>query len=216
MFKLCKEDRLRREQMRGNYPEGSRWYGVMTHWGQENRLRGEIESSFGADVLDEVLLPDLIESTRGGKKVTRRLFGGYVFLRCRMNDDLYMQVAGYPQVVQVLGRGYRIPMAIDDLEMERLKNLLEFRPAPQVVARAQVGQKVKVIDGLLRGTVGRVLQSNSEHVKLELSFSFLGLDSGIAVTVPHSSVQFLTSSKASDSQIRRRLAPIRSEGVASA
>lgn len=48
MFKLCKEDRERREELRGRYPEGFRWYGLMTHWGQENRTRSEIESNFGA------------------------------------------------------------------------------------------------------------------------------------------------------------------------
>lgn len=194
MFKLCKEDRLRREELRGNYPQGLRWYGVMTHWGQENRVRAEVESGFLGSELAEVLLPDLVVPQKSKKKSVR-LFGGYVFLHAQMTDEFYMRVSSYPQVLQILGLGYRIPSAIDDQEMAHLRSVLEFRPAPQMVARGQVGQMVRVVSGLLRGMTGRVLQINSRHVKIETSFSFLGLESGIAVALPPSQVEFISPVK---------------------
>ncbi len=190
MFKLSKDDRERREQMRGKYASQLHWYGVMTHWGQEDRLKRELESAFSGADLREVFVPEFVQTECPGKKTrSEKLFGGYLFVQCEMRDEIYFQICKFPQVHRILGLSYRIPSVIDDFEIAHLKRLLVFQPKPRMMQRCASGQMVKVVDGLLKGMTGQVVQVNAEHIKIETSFSFLGYDSGICVSLPHASVR---------------------------
>lgn len=192
MFKLSKEDRLRREMMRGKYLDGFHWYGVMTHWGQEAQVRDHILKLPETQELREVVLPELTE-TASGKQSKRPalLFSGYVFMNCQLNDDLYMAVCQCPKIFQILGRSFRIPTVIDDAEIQHLKGLLVTLPRPKMVTRACQGKIVKVTQGIMTGLRGRLVEVSSASVKIETSFSFLGMESGIHVTLPHQCIRLL-------------------------
>lgn len=192
MFKLSKEDRLRRELLRGKYPGGSHWYAVMTHWGQESQVRDQILKQSAGPDLNEVLLPELVGATSKAKSNRPTLlFSGYLFLNCRMTDELYLAVCQFPKVFQILGQAFRIPNAICDAEIQHLKGILVSLPRPKMVTRSCQGKMVEVAQGIMTGLRGRLVEVSSSTVKIETSFSFLGMESGIHVTLPQACIRLL-------------------------
>lgn len=192
MYKLNKQERTFRERMRGRYPAGPRWYGVMTRAGREPQVRERVFFEFADPPVERILLPEVTANARRRTGKRRRpdlLFSSYVFLRCRMNDGLYTTISAYEDVFQILGRAYRIPSVIDDAEMAYLQGVLASDPRPKVVTRSSVGAEVEVTGGLMAGMQGRVIECNAGYVKIETCFSFLDDATGIVVAVPRSHVR---------------------------
>lgn len=186
MYKLSKAERVFIEQFRGAYDPHAHWYAIMTHWGRERDILQHIRRRLDGKY-EEILLPEI--PAVPGEKSGRLLFGGYLFLRCRMSDAIYMTVASAPQVYKIFGRAFRIPTPIGDREMEIFCNMLGAKPSPQFVTRSNIGQQAVVIEGMLKGLSGRVVGVNTQHVKLETSFSFLAQDSGVIVCVPRAHIR---------------------------
>jgi transcription antitermination factor NusG len=190
MYKLSKQEHRHREELRGRYSGEQKWYGVMTHYGQERNVRDQI-----LDVLpgerDEALLPELTlaRQARNGRARGKLLFPCYVFLRCRMNDPTYIAVADCEGVVQILGLAYRIPYAIEDTEICHLRALLSSDPPPSMSQRLNIGAEAVVRQGIMEGLRGRIIEFNAQHVKLETCFSFLDSGTSIVVVVPKTDVE---------------------------
>jgi transcription antitermination factor NusG len=198
MYKLSKADREFIETHRGQYDSAVRWYAVMTHWGRERKIRDQVQRDFGAAGVQELLLPELTgeDSDAGGKR-GELLFGGHLFLRCQMSDDIYMGLANHPWVFKVFGRAFRIPDVIGDHEMDIFKRVLVSVPRPCLVTRSLIGTTATVSEGLMAGLQGRVVGVSSKFVKLETRFSFQDHTSSVVVSVPQEHV-ILDSSNMSD------------------
>jgi len=192
MYKLNRQEREFREKMRGQYPLDLAWYAVMTHCGREGEIRDRLSLDCPGHEGAEMLLPELKASAafgNGKRRLPQLLFSSYVFLRCVMNDEVYMSVSSYAGVVQILGRAYRIPYAIADSEITHLKGVLASVPQPRLAARLNVGTEVVVTEGLMNGMRGRIVEVNNRHVKLETHFSFLDIGTSIVVVVPRDQVE---------------------------
>jgi len=193
MYRLSKQERDLRERMRGKYPDGFNWYAAMMHSGRERRVRERVLHDFSDRGVEEVLLPELRAGASGrpGKRTQPNLlFPCYVFFRCRMDDEIYVRISAYEDVFQILGRAYRIPSVIDEAEIAYLKGVLTSHPRPEMMSRLNVGGQAVVIQGMMEGMRGRVLEFNARFVKLETCFSFLDNGTSIAVHVPRAHVRF--------------------------
>jgi transcription antitermination factor NusG len=190
MFKLSKADREHYERMRGCYLAESSWYGLLIHSGRERKAQERVMRDFGQHGVEEILLPELADGPVG-KTGPSLLFGGHLFLRCRMIDEIYIKVAAYTEVMKILGRAYRIPDIICNQEMEIFKSVLATYPLPKLATRMHLGAAAQVTDGLLHGLQGRIVEVTAKHVKIESCFSFLGNDSAIVVSVPREQIQYL-------------------------
>jgi len=187
MYKLSKQEHQFREKMRGRYPSDPKWYAVMTHCGREYEVQDKILSDFPDNGLGEIFLPELKASVggyNGKKKRPELLFSCYVFLRCRMSDEIYMMVSAHETVHSILGRAYRIPSVIEDTEMTHLKGILVSYPKPLLSPRLNIGAEAVVTKGLMEGLRGRVVEFNSHFAKLEACFSFFDNGTSIIVSVP--------------------------------
>jgi len=78
-------------------------------------------------VLLPVLRPDA-PAVNGRRAEGKFLFNGYLFVRCRMSDEIYMNIKVYKGVVMILGKAYRVPLVLEDWEMATLKALLACDP----------------------------------------------------------------------------------------
>lgn len=196
MYKLSKADREFIEEHRGRYLPEARWYAAMTHWGRERAVLEKVEKEFGDSGLEELLLPELKgEDEPAGKKTGKKLlFGGHLFFRCRMSDEIYTGVCAHPWVFKIFSKAYRIPDVIDDEEMRIFKGALETIPVPRLVTRSQIGANATVIDGLMKGLQGRVVEVSAHLVKIETQFSFLDHGNSIVISVPHLQVLIEESS----------------------
>lgn len=184
MFKLSKADRQFIEEHRGRYRPDLRWYVTMTHWGRERLVYKRVEKEFGKNGVEELLLPELM----GSGPQDKLLFGGHLFFRCRMTEEIYMGVCSDPWVFKIFGRAFRIPEVISEDEMRIFKGMLGSEPRPRLVSKSHIGAMANVIDGLMKGMQGRVVGVSAQFVVLETQFSFLDQGDSIVVSVPHEQV----------------------------
>jgi transcriptional antiterminator RfaH len=103
------------------------------------------------------------------KEIQLPIFPGYLF--CQFNLSARLPILTTPGILHVVGCG-RIPTPIDQAEMEAIRRLagscLQAEPWPYL----EVGQKVCVQDGPLKGTVGILLAVKNTH-RLLLSVTLL-------------------------------------------
>ena len=197
MYTLAKKDREAIEQTRGKYAAEARWYAAMTHHGEERRVRDQVLLDFSHTGVEEILLPELQRKNPSRKKGRSPdlLFPCYVFLRCRMNDEIYMRVSAYETVHQILGRAYRIPSVLDEEEIVCLKKMLAMSPQPRLATRLNAGDWARVTEGLMEGLKGRVVECNARYVKLETGFSFLDRGASVIVAIPRTQVSVQSAGK---------------------
>jgi transcription antitermination factor NusG len=186
MFKLSKADLAWRAEHRGHYPAAPRWYGVMTRCGQEWTVRRRLERELAGDGLEEVLVPEYRDPDGAEASM---LFSSYIFLRCAMNDAIYLHATDDLDVYKILGVSWRIPSPIADDEMRQLKGVLSACEKPRVVRAAAVGEIVEIGSGLMRGMRGRVLGGNANHVRLQVQFTFQDPGAAVCVVVPRAMIK---------------------------
>lgn len=193
MYKLDKKELEFRREMRGRYSEGLSWYAVMVHWGHEEIVRDWIGEDLKERCVDEVFLPMLQAKPAAQQKRSEAppefLFHSYLFLRCAMNDGIYMPICDHSSVFQIMGRAYRIPSVLDEEEILHLKGILQSDCSPEMVDKCNIGDSAEIVQGLMAGIQGRVLAVNSSKVRLEVSFAFLNMGTSVAVVVPRSDVR---------------------------
>ena len=196
MYKLDRRELETRHELRGRYAPGAHWYAVMAHCGREARVQAWIEENLTVEAIEEAFLP-IVEPRRPSKRsssspaatVPKFLFRSYLFLRCAMTDAIYTSVCAHPLVFQMLGRGYRIPAALDDEEIGRLRQVLRADCDPELVASRNIGEVAEIVEGLMAGIQGRIVEVNSRGAKLEVPFSFLDMGTTVAVVVPRDNLR---------------------------
>ncbi len=189
MYKLDREEKDLRENQRGQYDDDSRWYALMVHVGRERQVSAELASAAACAAIEEYLLPEYAGPAAEAGDRARLLFAGYIFIRCRMSDEIYAAVAEQRAVYKILGRAWRIPSPVADDEIGLLQAVLKAYERPELVRALGRGDVVEVGRGLMAGMRGRVLEVNQKFVKLETSFSFLSPGTGIAVLIPRSDLK---------------------------
>lgn len=193
MYKLDKKERELRREMRGRYSKGLIWYAVMVHWGHENIVHDWIDENLKERCIDEVFLPILQPKPTAQhhrpEAPPEFLFRSYLFLRCAMNDEIYMPICDHSSVFQIMGRAYRIPSVLDEEEVLHLKGILQSDCSPEMVDKCNIGDSAEIVQGLMAGIQGRVLAVYSSKVRLEVSFAFLNMGTSVAVVVPRSDVR---------------------------
>jgi transcription antitermination factor NusG len=194
MYKLARSDKRYRETWRGLYSPDLHWYGVMTQYGQERRIKSRILAELRRAGVEETLLPEI--QTNGGAASEELLFPCYLFICCRMNDQIYMQISQFEGVLSVLGRAWRIPSIVNETEIKHLRAILTPSVHPELARQRAVGAQVEVVAGILKGLRGRVLEESANHFKLETRFSFLNAGTGITISIPRSEVRLTSESHA--------------------
>ena len=86
------------------------------------------------------------------------LFSGYVF--CRFDVDFRLPILTMPSVVEIVGTG-GTPAPIDDTEIAVIRTLVESGLSAQPRPFLEVGKRVGVVAGPLRGLEGILLHSSN-------------------------------------------------------
>jgi transcription antitermination factor NusG len=103
------------------------------------------------------------------KEAKSPLFPGYLF--CRFNQHDRLPVLKTPGVVQIVGFN-RIPAAVDDTEISALQALMATGVANQPCPFLEIGDRVRIESGPLRGLEG-ILMDFKGHHRLVLSVTLL-------------------------------------------
>ncbi len=97
------------------------------------------------------------------------LFPGYVF--CRFNALMRLPIVTTPGVTHVLGAGNR-PIPLSETEITSLQIAIKAQLPLQPFPFPQVGQRVRIEEGVLAGVVGIII-SVKRSVNLVLSVTLL-------------------------------------------
>ena len=145
---------------------GPRWYVAHTYTGYENKVKASIEKIVEnrglGHLIYDVQVPvntEVVVNEKGEEKIVEtKVFPGYVLVKMTMTDASWHVVRNITGVTGFVGPGSEpTPLTDEEVEFAQVeKHTEEFK--------FTVGDRVKVVSGVLEGYVG-VLQEISEDKK---------------------------------------------------
>ena len=159
--------------------EEAYWYVVHTYSGYENKVKVDLEKAIEnrgmQDLILEVNVPmeDVIEVKNGTRKqVQRKMFPGYVLVKIVMNDETWYVVRNTRGVTGFVGPGSK-PVPLSDLEMRKL-GIQEEGAVINIEIDFEVGDKVSVISGAWKDTVGEITAINQNKQTVTINVEMFG------------------------------------------
>lgn len=162
-----------------------RWYVVQVLSGHEKKVKkalDEMREREGVqDLIEEILLPteNVSEMKGGERKVTeRRIWPGYLLLKMTLDDKSWGFVKNTNGVIDFLGGGS--PTALSDAEVnEILEDLKSKKETVTAKHQLNVGDQVKITDGVFVNFVGTVTDVFHEKGRLSALVSIFGRDTQV-------------------------------------
>ncbi len=161
------------------------WYVVHVLSAQEKKVKRALEELRDLKgmqgILDEVLLPtENVSEVKRGKQsiVEKRLWPGYLLVKMNLSDDAWSYVKDTPGVIGFLGGEKPVPLT--DAEVaEILRDLESKKGKVRERHKFQVGDRVKIIDGVFVNFLGTVLEVFGDKGRLSVLVSIFGRDTRI-------------------------------------
>jgi transcriptional antiterminator NusG len=163
------------------------WFVVHTQAGYEKKvqanLAARIQSMNMEDQIFEIKVPmeDVVEF-KGGRKQTvqKKVFPGYLLVRCNMNDESWYCVRNTPGITGFVGQSQKgqKPTPLSRREVETF--LSAKGDGQEAVARRkpkmeyEVGESVRVKEGPFADFSGQVAEINADHMKLKVLVNIFG------------------------------------------
>ncbi len=143
------------------------------------------------------------------KEIESPLFPGYLF--CRFNPLQRLPILKTPGVMEIVGCN-RKPIPIDEQEIQAIQRMMESSLARQPWPYLEVGERVRIQSGALRGLAG-ILVALKGNYRLVLSVTLL--KRSVAVEIDAAAVQAWRASPTVTSLESTAARPLRLEVVAS-
>jgi transcriptional antiterminator NusG len=172
------------------YDRPGSWYVVHTYAGYENKVKSNLESRIASmnmeDRIFECVIPmeDVIEF-KGGKRVVvqKKVFPGYLLVRCVLDDDSWRVVRNTPGVTGFVGLGAK-PTPLSRKEVE---SILQVQPEgaetggrkPVRRPMFEVGESVRVREGPFADFSGQIAEINEDQLKLKVLVNIFGRETPV-------------------------------------
>ena len=127
------------------------------------------------------------------KQVNAPLFPGYLF--CRFDPQNRLPILKTPGVTQIVGYNH-VPVAVDENEINAIRTLVDSGLPNQPCAFLELGNRVRIEAGALRGLEGILLEVKGKR-KLVLSITLL--QRSVAVEIDSESVSVVPTPRQSAS-----------------
>jgi len=164
------------------------WYVVHTQSGYEKKvtanLNARIQSMNMEDKIYEVVIPmeEVVEFKNGKKQtVQRKVFPGYLLVRCRMDDESWYCIRNTPGVTGFVGQSDR-GQKPTPLRRREVRTFLSTkgpgteaeaaRPKPKL--DYEEGESVRVKEGPFADFLGTIAEINADHMKLKVLVNIFG------------------------------------------
>ncbi len=164
-----------------------KWYVVHTQSGYEKKveinLKNRIDSMEMGDSIYEIIVPmeDVVEF-KGGRKQTvqKKVFPGYLLVRCEMDDDTWFCIRNTPGVTGFVGQSHKgqKPTPLSRREVDTFLTAkgdgadAPKRRAPKL--EYSEGESVRVKEGPFADFNGTVAEINTDHMKLKVLVNIFG------------------------------------------
>lgn len=162
-----------------------KWYVVQVLSSQEKKAKKALEDNrvlHGvSEFIESVVLPtENVSEVKHGQQriVEKRLWPGYLLIRMELNDKSWMYVKNTSGVVDFLGG--ETPNELTDAEVDELLKDVESRKTKvSSKHKFEVGDRVKITDGVFVNFVGSVIEVFPERGRLSVLVSIFGRDTRV-------------------------------------
>jgi transcriptional antiterminator NusG len=162
-----------------------KWYVVQVFTSQEKKVKKALEeykvSSGMADIIEDILLPTekVMEVKKGEHKVSeKRIWPGYVLIKMTLNDESWQYVKNTSGVIDFLGG--ETPTSLTDHEVEEiLRDLEEKKEKVSQKHKFEVGDRVKINDGVFVNFTGKVSEVFHDKGRLSVMVSIFGRETRV-------------------------------------
>jgi transcription termination/antitermination protein NusG len=164
-----------------------KWYVVHTQSGYEKKvdlnLKTRIQSMDMGGSIYEIVIPmeDVVEFKQGRKQtVQKKVFPGYLLVRCEMDDDTWFCIRNTPGVTGFVGQSHKgqKPTPLSRREVETFLTAKgDGQPTPKRKApkmEYEEGESVRVKEGPFADFNGTVAEINTDHMKLKVLVNIFG------------------------------------------
>jgi transcription termination/antitermination protein NusG len=162
-----------------------KWYVVQVLSTHEKKVKKALEEQCEmkgmTDFIEEVMLPteNVSEVKKGQQKVVeKRLWPGYLLVKMTLNDDSWQYIKNTPGVIDFLGGDK--PTALTNHEVEEiLKDLEDKKKKVTQKHKFEVGDRVKITDGVFVNFIGTVSEVFHDKGRLSVLVSIFGRDTRV-------------------------------------
>ncbi|MPW25040.1 transcription termination/antitermination protein NusG [Alkalibaculum sp. M08DMB] len=153
----------------------AKWYVAHTYSGYENKVKANINAAVEnrnmSELIHEVYVPmQEVEEFKNGKKKLnlKKIFPGYILVKMVMTDESWYVVRNTRGVTGFVGPASKpVPLTKSELKNMGIKEKL-----PRI--DLEIGDRVEVKEGPLKGFDGLVEEINSEKQKVKVNISMFG------------------------------------------
>lgn len=162
-----------------------KWYVVQVMSGHEKKVRKTLEEfKFAKGVgeeISEILIPseNVSEVKRGQQKISeKRMWPGYLLVKMNLTEEAWAYVKDSTGVIDFLGGEHPTPLT--EKEVSDIMSELEDRQKGVVQKhKVEVGDSVKITDGVFVNFIGTVVEVNHEKGRLSVVVSIFGRDTRV-------------------------------------
>ena len=169
------------------YDRPGRWFVLHTQSGYEKKvtanLNARIQSMNMEDKIYEVVIPmeEVVEFKNGKKQtVQRKVFPGYLLVRCKMDDESWYCVRNTPGITGFVGQAAK-GQKPTPLSRREVKTFLspktegaEAAPRRKAKLDYEEGESVRVKEGPFADFTGEIAEINADHMKLKVLVNIFG------------------------------------------
>lgn len=162
-----------------------KWYVVQVLSSHEKKVKKALEDNRDlkgiGDQIEQIVLPteNVSEVKHGQQKVVeKRLWPGYLLIKMILNDQSWAYVKDTGGVVDFLGGS--APTALSDGEVnELLQDLQEKQQKVTQRHKFEVGDKIKIIEGVFVNFIGTVTEVFHDKGRLSVMVSIFGRETRV-------------------------------------
>ena len=172
------------------YDKPGKWFVVHTQSGYEKKVKQNLEARTASMNMEgrihEVVIPlrDVPEFKNGKKVISsKRLFPGYVFVRCELDDEVWPVIRDTPNVTGFVNQGGS-PSPLRRRDVEAFLGV-EADRSREASKRAKpmfeygMGETVRVKDGPFADFSGEIIEINEDQLKVKVLVNIFGRETPV-------------------------------------
>ncbi|MBA52259.1 MAG: transcription termination/antitermination protein NusG [Acidimicrobiaceae bacterium] len=171
------------------YDRPGKWFVVHTQSGYEKKVKQNLEArvqSFDMeDKIYEVVVPmeDVTEFRNGQRVVVqKKMFPGYLLIRCRRNDDVHHMIRNTPGVTGFAGPGGK-PSPLRRKEVDNFLAIKKDGDEPQRKIKPrllyELNESVRIKEGPFADFQGEIVEINEEQLKVKVLVNIFGRETPV-------------------------------------
>lgn len=163
----------------------NKWYVVQVFSSHEKKVKKALEEHLElkgmTDFIEQILLPtENVSEVKKGQQhvVEKRLWPGYLLVKMNLTDESWQYVKLTNGVIDFLGGEKPVPLSDHEVN-EILKDLESKKETITQKHKFEVGDRVKITDGVFVNFIGTVTDVFHDKGRLSVLVSIFGRDTRV-------------------------------------